>query len=100
MLDVFITLSCITLLARISPLRTIMCTSEQILERYKAGQASKKEKALLLSLSMNFRPANAEELSIEGRVLDVDLICAELAKKLLQAKQVQQEKPLRFCRPC
>ena len=71
----------------------------KILEKYKAGHASKKEKALLLSLSMNFRPANAEELSIEGRVLDVDLICAELAKKLLQAKQVRQEKPVRFWSP-
>jgi len=62
----------------------------EILERYKAGQASEEEKALLLSWSLNFKPANTEELSMEDRVLEVDLIWAELAKKLPQAGEVAQ----------
>lgn len=73
-----------------------------ILERYKAGQASEEEKALLLSWSLNFKTANAGELSMEERVVEVDMIWAELEKKLPQAKpmeQRQQKDPVPLAKP-
>lgn len=61
---------------------------KEILERYKAGEATADEHALLLSWSLDFNSPDTAELSMEERVADVDLIWAALEKKLPQAKKV------------
>lgn len=55
---------------------------EEILNRYKAGEATEQEKALLLSWSLNFRATAGEELSMEERVTDVDMIWTSLENNL------------------
>lgn len=60
----------------------------EILERYKAGEATEEEKALLLSWSLNFRASGKEELSMEERVVEVDMIWAKLEKELPKTKKI------------
>ena len=87
---VLITLSCITLLALISPLRTIMCTWLQILDRYKASSAavspaptiatsfSLKKKPSQTAQALTPYPFNLCSLSIPSHLADapVEMITA------------------------
>jgi transmembrane sensor len=59
-----------------------------ILDRYKAGEATADERALLLSWSLDFNSPDKAELSMEEHVADVDLVWAALEKKLPQAKKI------------
>ena len=61
---------------------------KEILKRYKAGEATADEHALLLSWSLDFNSPDTAELSMEELVADVDLIWAALEKKMPEAKKV------------
>jgi len=61
---------------------------KEILDRYKAGEATADERALLLSWSLNFSNPDVAELSMEERMADVDLVWAALDKKLPQTRKV------------
>jgi len=60
----------------------------EILERYKAGEATEQDKALLLSWSLDFRASGMEELSMEDRLVDVDMIWAKLEMELPKVKKI------------